>query len=105
MKLEEALKIVDLFIDDELPVELASEFKQAMFEHTALREEVSSLRAIKEQLEEALKADAMSAAVKEGVYARILRETADLRHAAAERQSSTQMRLPFRATCSREARG
>lgn len=105
MKLEEALKIVDLFIDDELPVELASEFKQAMFEHPALREEVSSLRAVKEQLEEAMRADAMTAAVKEEVYARIVAETAHLRHAAADRATSTQMRLPFRGAYSPEVRG
>jgi anti-sigma factor RsiW len=50
MKIEEAKKLVDLFVDDELPMELASEFKQAMFEDAELREEVAELRNTKSTL-------------------------------------------------------
>ncbi|MCH8275474.1 MAG: hypothetical protein IH851_11870 [Armatimonadetes bacterium] len=91
---EQAWKLIDLFLDDELPMDLASEFKQAMFEDTALREEVSSLRHVREALSEALANDEMTEEQRHRVYARIIAETA----AASEtlQAPSTQLSLPIR---------
>lgn len=71
MTIEEAKKLVDLFVDDELPMELAGEFKQAMFEHSDLREEVSALRQTKEAFSAAFSHDAMTPAEFVSVEAKI----------------------------------
>lgn len=72
MTKEEAAKLVDLFVDDELPMELASEFKQAMFEHPELRAEVSALRQSKEQLLDSHSGDEMTEGERLRVLSRIL---------------------------------
>lgn len=72
MTKEEAAKLVDLFVDDELPMELASEFKQTMFEHPELRAEVTMLRQTKEQFLDSHQSDQMTEAERLRVLSRIL---------------------------------
>ncbi|HWP30198.1 MAG TPA: hypothetical protein VNK96_00500 [Fimbriimonadales bacterium] len=74
MTVEEALNLVDLYIDDELPMELVSEFKQLMFENEKLREEVVSLRKIKETLHESKSVDEMTEDERVRVFSRIIAE-------------------------------
>lgn len=74
MTLEEALNLVDLFVDDELPMELVSEFKQLMFENEQLREEVVSLRKMKETLQQSKKDDEMTEDERVRVFSRIIAE-------------------------------
>jgi hypothetical protein len=72
MTVEEARKLIDLFLDDDLPMELASEFKQAMFEDAELRNEVSSLRQVRETISAAFEGDAMRDDERARVLSRIL---------------------------------
>lgn len=74
MTLDDAKKFVDLFVDDELPMELATEFKQAMFENSELRDEVASLRQTKEAVTEAFASDGISPVEDARVRARIFGE-------------------------------
>ena len=91
MTVEDAKKLIDLFIDDELPMELASEFKQVMFENPGLRDEVSSLRATKDTLGEAYAADRMSEAERTRVFSRII---AGMAIQPVESISAAQLKLP-----------
>lgn len=79
MTVTEATKLIDLFLDDELPMELASEFKQVMFENDDLREEVASLRQTKECLTGAYEGDGMTDVERMRVLSRILAETGVVR--------------------------
>ncbi len=74
MKIEDAKKLVDLFVDDELPMELASEFKQAMFEDAELREEVAELRNTKSMLQQGFEGFEMSDDEHNRIRRRILME-------------------------------
>lgn len=71
MTIEHAKKLVDLFVDDELPMELATEFKQAMFENSELRDEVAALRQTKEVLADAFRGEGMTPVEDARVRARI----------------------------------
>ncbi len=71
MTLETAKQLIDLYLDDELPVELVSEFKQVMFESTELREEVAELRRTKEMLLESFKDEEMTDSERIRVFAKI----------------------------------
>jgi len=70
----EAMNLVDLYLDDELPMELVSEFKQLMFENEQLRDEVISLRRIKETLQESKSEDEMTEVERVRVFSRIIAE-------------------------------
>ncbi len=72
MTKEEAAKLIDLFVDDELPMELASEFKQTMFENPDLRADVSALRQTKDQLLDSYSNDEMTEAERLRVMSNIL---------------------------------
>jgi anti-sigma factor RsiW len=52
--------LIDLYLDDELPVELASEFMQAMHEDDDLAEEVAARRKMRDLLREAFEKDEMT---------------------------------------------
>jgi anti-sigma factor RsiW len=95
MNIEEARKLIDLFLDDDLPMELASEFKQAMFESPELRAEVASLRQSREALWLAYEGDSMSEDERCRVLSRIVAESAGLRDTNEFAVSPGQLRLPL----------
>lgn len=95
MNIEEAKKLIDLFLDDDLPMELASEFKQAMFESPELRAEVASLRQSREALWLAYEGDSMNEEERCRVLSRIVAESAGLRDTNEFEVSPGQLRLPL----------
>lgn len=95
MTIEEARKLIDLFLDDDLPMELASEFKQAMFDCDELRAEVASLRQARESMWMAYEGDAMTDEERCRVVGRILAEAAAARHPDFT-ESPDQLRLPLK---------
>lgn len=95
MTVEVAKKLIDLFLDDELPMELASEFKHLMFENEELRAEVASLRQLRESLCSAFEGDAMTEEERCRVLSRIIAEAAcDLQAPFVE--SPGQLTLPLK---------
>jgi len=82
-------KLTDLFLDDELPLELQLEFKQAMFSDPELSAEVSEARKAKEALAEAYAEDHMAEDERQRVYSRLIVEM------AAQGQRETQFDLPY----------
>lgn len=82
-------KLIDLFLDDELPLELQLEFKQAMFADAELSTEVSEARKAKEALNDAFCDDAMGEDERQRVYGRIIVEI------AAQGSRETQFDLPY----------
>jgi hypothetical protein len=95
MTVEEARKLVDLFLDDELPMELASEFKQVMFENVDLRDEVSSLRQNKEALATSFEGDSMTEDERLRVFSRIIADSAALRGPEPLVPNPRQLSLPL----------
>lgn len=83
-------KLIDLFLDDELPLELVSEFKEAMFSDPELSAEVSAARKAKDAVAEAFANDAMSEIERQRVFARLIAEAA-----AQDMQRATQLDLPL----------
>jgi anti-sigma factor RsiW len=91
-------KLIDLFLDDELPLELALDFKQAMFSDPDLRSEVTEARKSKETVAEAFADDAMTEIERHRVYARIVAHTAAFggeRTAQLDLPMSDQFKLPI----------
>ena len=89
-------KLIDLFLDDELPLELSLEFKQAMFSDPELSAEVSEARKAKEVLTDAFAGDAMSEQERTRVFAKILTESYDLHRAPQlDLPLSGQFQLPM----------
>ena len=82
-------KLIDLFLDDELPLELQLEFKQAMFSDAQLSAEVSEARKAKEALLDAFGRDGMAEDERQRVYSRLIVEM------AAQGSRETQFDLPY----------
>ena len=74
MNKEFAKKLIDLYLDDQLDVELASDFREAMRDDPALDAEVTSLRATREALMKVYGRDAMTNDENRRVYLRIMRQ-------------------------------
>lgn len=92
MTVQDAYKLVDLFLDDELPLELSLEFKELMFSDAKLAEEVSSRRQTREMFTDAFADDKIKEEERSRIYSAILAA------AAAESQMrfwSPQFALPF----------
>ncbi len=96
MNVNDARKLIDLFLDDELPAELASEFKQAMFDSPELRSEVASLRQSREALWLAYDGDWMTEDERCRVLCRILGEAAISQGETAYDPAPAQLQLPLR---------
>lgn len=73
MKNEFAKKLIDLYLDDHLDIELATEFREAMRNDPAIAEEVESLRTMRASLFATYATDAMNNDENRRVYARIMR--------------------------------
>lgn len=77
-------KLIDLFLDDELPLELSLEFKEAMFADAELRAEVAEARRAQKALAESFAEDRMTEQEYSRVFSRVTVEAAalDLHRAA-----------------------
>lgn len=91
MRTIDPCQLIELFLDDELPVELASEFKQAMFEDPGLREEVAERRAAREALAEHCADDGPTRAEFERIRGRVNAFAG----AVSVGRVSTQLELPL----------
>ena len=96
MTLEEAKRLTDLFIDDELPAELASEFKHCMFEHSELRDEVSSLKQTRDWMTDAFANDKVTESERLRIFSRILAESGALARMETRESAGYQLHLPIR---------
>ena len=92
MKDLDVSKLIDLYLDDELPLELVLEFKQEMFANADLSAEVSSLREAQEQLKLAYEGDQMTDEENSRVFGRIVAETAAFR---LQPEAAMQLGLPL----------
>lgn len=90
MTTQDCIKLMDLFLDDELPLELTLEFKEAMFSDPELGSLVGEARRAREALTNAFAADAMTDEERQRVFARIAIES----HFADTKYVS-QLDLPF----------
>jgi len=70
---EFATKLIDLYLDDHLDVDLATEFREAMRNEPAIAEEVDSLRQTRVAMLAAYARDTMSNDENQRVYGRIMR--------------------------------
>jgi len=73
MNNEFAKRLIDLYLDDQLDVELVSDFREAMRFDPALNAEVASLRDTREQLMKVYGRDEMTNDENRRVYLRIMR--------------------------------
>jgi anti-sigma factor RsiW len=71
---EFAKKLIDLYLDDHLDVDLATEFREAMRKDPRLDAEVTGLRATREALLRAHSSDLMMNDENRRVYLRIMRD-------------------------------
>jgi anti-sigma factor RsiW len=70
---EFAKRLIDLYLDDHLDVDLATEFREAMRTDPAIAEEVDSLRKMRTALMAAYARDTMTNDENRRVYGRIMR--------------------------------
>ena len=73
MKPEFAKRLIDLYLDGHLDVDLSTEFREAMRDDAALADEVESLRTTRDLLMQTYGADAMNHDEHNRVYLRIMR--------------------------------
>jgi hypothetical protein len=90
MNTDDLRKLMDLFLDDDLPLELSLEFKQAMFSDHKLSAEVSEARRVKEMVSAAYREEFMTDTERQRVLARI---SAGM--SAYEAQRGGQLDLPL----------
>lgn len=73
MNNEFAKRLIDLYLDDQLDVELASDFREAMRDDPALDAEVAGLRETRKAMTQAYGRDEMTNDENRRVYLRIMR--------------------------------
>jgi len=86
--------LIDLYLDDELPVELASEFMEAMHEDDELAAEVAARRKMHDLLHAAYDADDMTAEQYMRVSQAVRRRALELGY-SWRRWQGPQMELPL----------
>lgn len=74
MSTHEVKNLIDLFVDDELSLEQATEFREAMFKDPELEAEVNAYREGKRVFWEAFASDKMTTEEHKRVCARIMAE-------------------------------
>ncbi|MBA3725882.1 MAG: hypothetical protein H0W86_05380 [Armatimonadetes bacterium] len=90
MTTNDCRKLIDLFLDDELPLELNLEFKEMMFSDPALSAEVAESRRTREAVAAAYAKDWMREDERQRVFARITAEVS-----AADINRASQLDLPL----------
>lgn len=70
---EFAMKLIDLYLDDHLDVDLATEFRESMRNDPSIADEVDSLRKMRTELLSTYARDAMTNDENRRVYGRIMR--------------------------------
>ncbi|MGI8924096.1 MAG: anti-sigma factor family protein [Fimbriimonadales bacterium] len=90
MNTNDCRKLIDLFLDDELPLELNLEFKEMMFSDSALSAEVAESRRTREAVAAGYANDGMREDERQRVFARIAAEVS-----AADINRAFQLDLPL----------
>ncbi len=72
MTKEEARRLMDLYLDEELPVELMSEFNEVLQGSPELQQEVASFRRVRQEVTRALEAPFADGQWKRRVLHRLL---------------------------------
>lgn len=86
--------LIDLYLDDDLPVELASEFMQAMHEDDDLAQEVAARRKMRDLLYTTFEKDSMTEEQYERVKQVVQRRALELGY-SWRRWQGPQMELPL----------